>query len=74
MAMEPAGTAVSGAPPEMPSIAAEILIVTEPYPIGDGTTDESTHVTADRKYGHGWFSQRRARRTGRRARRSQRSE
>jgi hypothetical protein len=51
----------------MPSIAAEILIVTEPYPIGDGTTDGSTHVTADRKYGHGWFS-------WRRARRSQRSE
>jgi hypothetical protein len=73
MAMEPAGTAVSGAPPEMPSIAAEILIVTEPYPIGDGTTDGSTHVTADRKYGRGWFSQRQGR-TGRRARRSQRSE
>jgi len=71
MTMEPAGTAVGSA--EMPSIAAEILIVTEPYPIGDGTTDGSIHVTADRKYGLGWFSQRQGR-TGRRARRSQRSE
>ena len=40
MTMEPAGTAVGSA--EMPSIAAEILIVTEPYPIG-GWHNERQH-------------------------------
>lgn len=63
MAMEPAGTAVSGAPPEMPSIAAEILIVLEPDPRSDGAVDGSNHVMTDRKHKRGWLSRPRARRS-----------
>ena len=65
MAMEPAGTAISGAPPEMPSIAAEILIVLEPASRSDGAVDGGNHVVADRKHEPGWLSRRRARRSQR---------
>jgi hypothetical protein len=65
MAVEPAGTAVSGAPPEMPTIAAEILIVLEPCPVSGDTTEDGNGVVADRKREYGWIFRRRARRTQR---------
>lgn len=46
MTMEPAGAAVGSA--EIPSIAAEILIVLVPDPVGDDTADGNDHVAAGR--------------------------
>jgi len=63
MAMEPAGTAVSG-PPEMPTDAAEILIVLEPYPVS-GDIDGRNDAVADPKRERGWISRHRARRSQR---------
>jgi len=56
MATEPAGTAESGAPSELPSIAAEILIVLMPDTVRDDTAEGSDHVTAGRTRRRGWFS------------------
>ena len=63
MTMEPAGTAVGSA--ELPSIAAEILIVLVPDRVSDDTADGSDHVTAGRNHRRGWFAKRRARRSQR---------
>jgi len=44
--MEPAGAAVGSA--EIPSVAAEILIVLVPDPASDDTADGNDHVAAGR--------------------------
>jgi len=67
MTTEPAGTAVSGAPPEAPTVAAEILIVLIDDTFGDGTADSGSLAAAGRNRRRGRFAK-----LG--IRRSQRSE
>jgi hypothetical protein len=54
MTMEPAGAAVGSA--EIPSIAAEILIVLVPDLVSDDTVDGSDHVAARRNRRRGRFA------------------
>jgi hypothetical protein len=56
MTMEHAGAAIGSA--EIPSLAAEILIVLVlvPDPVSDGTADGSDHVVAGRNRRRGRFA------------------
>ena len=63
MTMEPAGAAIGSA--EIPSIAAEILIVLVPDPVSHDTADGNDHVAAGRIRRRGRFPKFWARRSQR---------
>jgi len=60
MTMEHTGAAIGSA--EIPSLAAEILIVLVPDPVSDDAADDADHVVAGRNRWHDRFSRLWARR------------